>query len=267
MASTLIVVEGAHDASFFGYLIQGLGYQKARTLDQLPEWWRRLIPRTYPVTAKGTLDRVIRIPDVYTDSRGNDLGIVNAGGDTGVAGNLQETLKLLDVARFVAIGLAIDADHQITARQRFDDLITQLTAMNDEGQREHATGFPIPLPDQPGVIAPGPPRLGIFILPDNARAGTLETVLLEAAARDHPVIHRGARILVNYLATRPLIPTGLTGNPGRHAKAMAGTVANVLVPGASLAVALHTGGWFGDGATDVPAMKTAQAFLRELVPP
>lgn len=267
MASTLIVVEGAHDASFFGYLIQGLGYQKARTLDQLPEWWQPMIPRIFPSADKGTLDRVIRFPDVYTDDRGNDVGIVNAGGEANVVAELRTTLDRLDVARFAAIGLVIDADHQITARQRFDNLISQLVAMNDEGQREHVAGFPIPLPDQPGAISAGPPRLGILILPDNDRMGTLETVLLEAAARDHPVIHRGARTLVTYLATRPLIPTGLTGNVGRHEKAMAGTVANVLVPGASLAVALHAGGWFGDGAADVPAIKTALAFIHDLVPP
>lgn len=265
MSSVILVVEGAHDASFFGHLLTSqLGYRQLRRLEEVPKLWQKLIPTSYPADKRGTLERVMRIPDFYADQRGNDVGILNAGSDSKLVPQLQTALDLLGVSRFSGIGLALDADHESTARDRFRNVITELSVMNEIGTRNEQDGYPIDLPDTSGAVTATAPRLGIFVFPDNHRQGTLETVLLETAERDHPIIQRGARALINYLSTRQ-DPYPTLRPQGRRSKALSGIIGNILRPGTSLAVALQQGEWFGRNAIDVPAVRAAEDYLRNLI--
>ena len=269
MASSLLVVEGAHDASFFGHLLAAKGYRQARYLHEVPEHWKPLIPVRYPVARDEYLDRVIRFPDIHVAQTGHDCGIIVAGGDTRAINGLRTALEQLGPERFRGIGIVIDVDHDHDVNRRFDQFVDQLAQLNKEAQADGTPGFPLPLPTAPGELTPGTPALGIYLFPDNQRQGALETVLLECAALEHAVLEAETARLVGELAQRakahPASLKALAGVSGR-AKAQAGMIANVLQPGDSLAVAVQKGGWFGATALTMPGVALADGFLDSLLP-
>lgn len=269
MASSLLVVEGAHDASFFGQLLAAKGYRQTRRLSDVPEHWRPLIPVRYPVDPDGRLDRVIRFPDIHVGAGGHDCGIVVAGGDSLLIDGLRTALEQLGTERFAGIGIVMDVDHDIDATTRFDRCVGQLAQLNQEAQADGTPGFPLPLPATPGLLTSEAPAIGIYLLPDNLRQGTLETLLLECAALEHPFLEAATAGLVGELAQQAEAHRrslkALAG-PSRRAKAQAGMIANVLQPGDSLAVAVQRGGWLGTGALTVPGVVLADRFLDRVLP-
>jgi hypothetical protein len=70
----------------------------------------------------------------------------------------------------VSLGVTRDADNDVA--QAFQSVTGMLAACG------------LPQPGAPGQIAAGPPRLGVYLLPDNARAGMLEDLCLDAAQPD-----------------------------------------------------------------------------------
>jgi len=80
----------------------------------------------------------------------------------------------LKTSGVTAIGLIVDADGDITARwQRVQTLLATIHP-----------DFPHAL-DPAGIVYDSNPRLGVWLMPDNLRAGMLETLLL--AASDEPL--------------------------------------------------------------------------------
>ncbi len=270
MSSSLLVVEGAHDASFFGHLLAQHEYHLVRRLSDLPDRWSDLIPRRYPVDDQQTLDHVIRIPEIYLHGGGNDVGIINAGGERSLVDALRVALDRLGADTFFAIGLVLDADHDVDVAHRFSDIRLQLEQLNAAAVTEGAAGYPIPLPVAPGVVIRGHPAVGVYVLPDNERQGTLETLLLECAAFDHPLAHRAASTMVKYLATRAGSHSATFGRLRSQAgglKAQAGVIANILQPGTSLAVSLRRSKWLGSASMRCDAVVAADTFLKDLLVP
>ena len=179
MTHALLIVEGAHDASFFGHLARMRGYRAVRTMSEMPEFWRPLIPTRYPVDDAGNLDRVIPFPEVHTDPGSNTLGVIVAGGDSRLVEGLRIPLERLGTGSFTGIGIALDTDLAYSARERFDSIVAKLVALNRDAVGEGVPGFPLPLPTSPGPVKRGSREIGIHQFPDNVRQGSLETVLLE----------------------------------------------------------------------------------------
>lgn len=269
MASSLLVVEGAHDASFFGHLLIAKGYKRARRKRDVPDHWQPLIPTHYPITDAGDLDHVIRFPDVYVGKGGHDCGIVVANGDTLLIKSLRTALERLGTEQFVGIGIVIDVDHEQYVNRRFDKILADLVRLNQDSQKEGTPGFPVPLPTAAGVVTVNTPAIGIYLFPDNVRQGTLETLLLECAENEHPVLAMETARLVDALSKQtdahPVSLKAMT-SPSKRAKAQTGMIANVLQPGDSLAVAVEKGGWFGATALTVPGVALANRFLDSLLP-
>ncbi len=268
MTHSILIVEGSHDASFFGHLVRARGYHFARTLSEVPAFWLPMIPRRYPAEPGDHLDRVIRFPEVYADPGGNTLGIISAGGQDRLVTSLRIPLEMLRADSFSGVGMVLDTDHGVPARDRFDALVTQLIALNSDAVAEGVSGFPLPLPVAPGTVAEGTPRMGIHLFPDNARPGSLETVLLECAAAEQPLLERSTGMLVRYVDQR--MPSGVTSlvrlrSGSGRVKAQAGMIANLLQPGASLAVSIQRGGWLVGSAMATPCVVAAEQFLASIL--
>jgi hypothetical protein len=95
-------------------------------------------------------------------------------------GFIETTLKASGVK---AVGIVVDANGDPAAR--WDQLRVRLAAI--------FPGFPAELPAT-GVIheVANRPRMGVWLMPDNVRAGMLETLLL-ALRGDDPVLHDHVR--------------------------------------------------------------------------
>ena len=268
MTHSLLVVEGAHDASFFGHLLKAKGYQQAITLSALPDFWEPLIPRRYPTGPEGRLDRVIHFPDVYFLSNDDTVGIQVAGGETRLIESMRVSLERLGTDSFAGLGIVLDTDHEKKAHERFTDFTRKLEALNDSAATEGVPGFPLSLPTVPGLAAAGAPRVAVHLFPGGDRQGTLETILLECVHGEHPMLTRAAETLIMYVDRKS--PSGsqplknMRKGSGR-AKAHAGIVASLLHPGASLAVSLRDDDWGITGVNSVEAVRAASAFLAEIV--
>ena len=195
MAHAVLVVEGAHDASFFGQLIRARGYKRAGTLSDVPEFWMPLIPRRYPTDPAGRLDRVIQFPEIHVSNDGDTLGIIVAGGEERLIEGLRTPLEQLGPSSFAGIGMALDTDQLSSCAARFDMLVSRFSQLNADASAEGTPGFPLELPREPGVAVAGPPKLGVYLFPDNMRQGTLETVLLECLNTEQSQIARAANLL------------------------------------------------------------------------
>jgi hypothetical protein len=268
MTHSLLVVEGAHDASFFGVLARARGYSQVRALSGVPDFWLPMIPRRYPLEPGENLDRVIRFPEVYVGPDSNTLGVIVAGGQDRIPSSLRIPLERLGTDSFSGIGIVLDTDHDLTVQGRFNAFLAKLFELNRDAEAEGVSGFPLSLPAAPGIVGTGTPRIGIHLFPDNGRQGLLETVLLECAAAEHPLLERSTSVLVRYIDRKT--PPGakslqrLRSASGR-AKAQAGMIANIMQPGASLAVSIQTGGWLDGSAETTPGVLAADRFLASVL--
>ena len=89
-------------------------------------------------------------------------------------GNLPLYLNdfLLRPGRNTVVSLGVTRDADGNAAQAFQSVAGLLAARG------------LPHPAGPGQIAAGPPRIGVFLLPDNMRPGMLEDLCLDAAQPD-----------------------------------------------------------------------------------
>ncbi|HWZ44579.1 MAG TPA: hypothetical protein VNW97_13975 [Candidatus Saccharimonadales bacterium] len=64
MAYFLLVVEGVHDAAFFGLLLKQRQFSKVAFLSGIDAYWQKLIPTKFPANPQGRLDHVVSFPDI-----------------------------------------------------------------------------------------------------------------------------------------------------------------------------------------------------------
>ena len=271
MADALLIVEGAHDAAFFGLLAERQAFSLVKKKSDIPNQWVQLIPVRFPPPRKpgesisDDLSHIVNYPDIYISPTGSVLGIVVAGGDSALVKELRKSYEALGPETVGRVAVVLDADWVEAPSDRFRKVVGQLEALNKQASGEGETGFPLPLPDRPGEFSEGVPRLGIFVFPNNREQGTLETILLACAANAHSAVSAAASGYISQVSS-------LAPSPGKFAddlkktssreKATAGAISSVYNPRAALAVAIRDGAWRLDGHLDLPALET---FVRTLL--
>ena len=265
MKNHAIVVEGAHDASFIGRLLEKKGFINPKNLNHIPDFWRSLIPTRFPADGM-RLDRVVRFPDVHIR---DDLtvGVITSGSDSRLISALRGALELLGPENLSSVGIFADVD-TYTPQKRFNDICRSLAALNATAAKEGVPGFPINVPEEVGVLVQGTPRVGVFLFPDNIRAGALETILLECSDINHPELSRRSQDFV----------TGIQGDFPADASALkrfrsgmgmsksaAGIIANLLSPGTSLAVSLFKSNWLAGSAFEASSVKNVELFIDHML--
>ena len=126
-----------------------------------------------------------------------------------------------------------DFDHPVRALAVVLDAETNAMGTFN-GIRDALLNAGLPTPDAPGGIAEGPLRVGVFLVPDNASPGMIETLCLRSVQDDPAwaclddffacVVNCGGTLPVNmdkakaqaFLATRPTpnLPVGLAAEEG-----------------------------------------------------
>ena len=269
MPNHLLVVEGAHDAAFFGKLLARRGFNQIKKIAEVPEDWQALVPRRYPFTDVGSLDRMVTCPEFWANpERGDVCGLSVANGDCSLLARVRDGVDQIDGEAFASIGIVLDADYAVSPEERFAAFAETLIPWNEKAVSDLRPGFPLPVLERPSVIAGKTVRFGVHQLPGPAHHGTLETILLECADILHPVLRAEAtRVLdlahASYAIDSPDVRKARTLS-GRN-KAECGIIANVLMPGSSLAVSLRDCGWLPDDEALVPFVRDAAAFLDALL--
>lgn len=170
-----LVIEGPHDVEFIGRFLKLKGFSRVRMMSELDEFWQLLVPREFPFA--GDLLRRMPVP-IFFQSATHSIALHSAIGDSNIIRTIRGTLAITswEANSLVGIGIVMDADGEMSPNKRFENIINGLRPFN----------FISELPKSPGTVALGQPRCGIFIMPDNQSAGTLEDLLLECAAQAYP---------------------------------------------------------------------------------
>jgi hypothetical protein len=187
----------------------------------------------------------------------------NCGGTkySNIIRTIQGTLAVTswEANSLLGIGIVMDADGEISPNDRFENIkngLQQLHLMSE-------------LPKSPGTVAPGKPHCGIFIMPDNQSAGTLEDLLLECAAPAYPSLLQCTQDFIN--GVEPIV-SQLQKNerrdfekPAGRKKASVGCIANVLRPGKSVQVSIQDNRWVTSETVILPHIAHFEQFITDLL--
>jgi len=260
MGNTFIAVEGQHDVEFVCGLLEPQGFRKEVMVERLDETFgRRIINTKFPY--EGDLHK--RVPNPMFLRRADDwVAVQAAGGETPVlvrrVRSVMETLRPFP-GILAAIGIVRDADDSPAT--------DQLVAMLDEiGQITEIEGYAVKIPMNPGEIAEGSPRLGVFVFPDNAAKGTIEDLLIECGEAVYPNLIEGATTYVNGVDLDVLDAKdkSLINKPAGTKKAVVACAASILKPGMSIATSIDQNRWLNETTRARPRVRALADFLKML---
>lgn len=254
MRYAYLVVEGPQDVEVVARLLKPHGFARVRKFDALDGYWHELVPRTFP--HRGELNRPVPVP-VFFASAEVSVAVQSAGSDSQIVPRIEETLAVRFPASLDALGAILDADSKKTPQERFRAVHASLAKLG------------LPFPEQPGEVSIVAQRRGIFVLPDNQTAGTLEDLLLECANVHYAGLVQEARAFVTRIQpdddafTREDMEE--LRKPAGVQKATVASVVSVLKPGRNLQVSLQDNRWLEGASLDLPRVARVQQFLRELL--
>lgn len=249
MKRIYFIAEGPHDVEVIGRLLSLRGFRRLRQINELDEYWRPLVPRTFPID--GDLLRRVPVP-VYFTSKTTSVAVHSAGGVSRISNVAKASLCALDEPPD-ALGVLIDAD-DMDPLKRWEEVAHELP-VDDPGS-------------SPGHVGTGVPRSGVFVLPDNATTGTLEDLLLACANVAYPGLLASAKAWIE-----PLDPSDSAtfscakeradfAKPSGKSKAIAGSIASILRPGKAVQVSIQDNMWLRHpAALDLPDVKALQNFV------
>ncbi|WP_224368999.1 DUF3226 domain-containing protein [Hyalangium versicolor] len=254
MRYAYLVVEGPHDVEFVGRLLKPYQFTRIRLESRLDPYWTPVVPTKFPFG--GDLSQRVPVPTFFS-SVDVSVAVNAAGGDSRIAPQVEETLAVLST-RPQAIGALLDADSQNSPAQRFNTVRAELNRLG------------LPFPAQAGQVSAATPQCGIFVLPDNQTAGTLEDLLLECARLSYPGLLTSAQALVG--SVRP-DDSAFTAEdmkdfrkPAGSEKATVACIAGILKPGKAVQVSIQDNRWLDEQTMNsLPRIKAVQRFLADLL--
>lgn len=254
MSHFLFVVEGVHDVEALGCLLRRRDFTRVKTIEDLDDYWEKLVPRTYPI--RGDLLSRVSVPAFFTKPP-DTAAICSAVGLEKILQVVQASLLGLPLAP-QAVCIILDADTEKSPTTRWE------TLKNGLGEFDFGA--------QPGHVAGKDCRAGIYVIPDNQSPGTLEDILLECAEAAYPKLLAMATKFVDPIeATDTAIFLSASERqdfkaPAGKKKAKAGCISNILRPGKSIQVSIQDNRWLKDEkALALPRVASLQKFVDTLI--
>ena len=253
MQRIYFVTEGPHDVEVIGRLLSPLGAKRVQNFSELDLFWERMVPRTFP--HEGDLLRRVPVP-VFFQADKFSVAVKSAVGISAIPQVTRASLAALDDLP-AALGIVVDADahNALDCWQEITDKMPEFDFGNG-----------------PGQLGSGEPKSGVFVLPNNKDAGTLETILLKCGEQVYPGLIEGARAWICPLdpADRAIFVNKQEGRdlakPAGKDKAVVAAVASVLRPGKSVQVSIQDNRWISDSEKPTIAEVTAlQEFIFKLI--
>lgn len=248
----IIGVEGPHDQAFVGKVLRK--FLKFETFtgekENLDKFWEKFIPK-YP--KKGNLYNRLDMPSIlFKDS----ISVaVYAGEGSNLVKNMDDILwnnyqYQSDIAAF---GIVADADKK-TPETVVEDYYNCLVKY-----------FPN-FPKSPEFVDENMPRTGIYVLPDNASQGVLDTLLCQCGEAVYPEYMERAKSYLAEFSDDERKKKPLKWKPFDREKALIATVVSVLKPGKTNTVSIADNDWVSDKSqNEVAALKSFIDFLTLLL--
>ena len=268
---TFLLVEGPHDAEFMARLLKGRGFEQRKSVSAIPELYRKLIPKDYP--AKNENGKEVPLTDPHPVPRfyqnAGSWVFILIGGGSKSAHTLAKALRTSRLAGFDvdSIGVILDQDLEARPEEARDTFIAEFA-------KEQDLPFPVDFNIKPGTLIQGPPRLGLFVLPDNSQPGALEDLLLECgevqykALKDKALSFRDDALENAGLTADDL---ALYGKPGglkeisRQKKAWVGAMGAVLMPSMAIQNSIRDNRWLAGEALALPRIQNVGRFIEDLL--
>jgi len=249
----IIGVEGPHDQAFTGKVLKLLGLkdfgEELKGLEsQLDPFWRKFIP-VYP--KKGNFYKRLDMPSLLFN---DTISVaIYAGEGSNLVTNLDDILFANSEyqTNLAAFGIVADCDKSTP------DHIVEPYA------KKFRSYFPN-FPQCPGVVDTNSPRTGIYVLPDNASPGVLDTLLCECGQIAYPVYMEKASSYLNEFSESDI--KSLKWKNFDREKALVATVVSVLKPGKTNTTSIADNNWVSEQTNkQVPALANFIEFLRQLL--
>lgn len=256
----ILATEGPHDQAAIGRLLKMLGLKDFASefggeLAFLDNFWRGFVPTSPPLK----LYERSSMPSIFSSQAQSISVAIYQGEGSNLIPNLIATISNYRLGKtnrrpyiqdIDAFGLIIDADTHdpgALAKDKADQLRVLYPAISQV----------------PGTITEGTPRTGIYVLPDNRRRGTLDSVLVDCASvifRDH---RSGAEQFLS----------GLADGHKRHwrkpfgeQKALVASIVSVLRPGMANTPSIAQDKWICDETVQsVAELGSLYQFLKTLL--
>lgn len=245
----LLFTEGPHDQAVLSKLLLHRGFNEINKREHVDTFWSKLLPTR--LSTSGRLHYRLAVPAFFD---GDESSVAIFAGE-GLHGLPKTCFDLTEgnpefVRDVFSFGVVIDTD------QNDPD---QNAKMFSNMLNTHFPGFP----SKAGVVNEGPPKTGVFVLPDNRNPGVLDTILVRC----------GSEIYNPHLLAAERFLAELDDDKKQHwkahdeAKALVATITSVLRPGMSNTSSLKNDDWICDQTCDnVEELRLLSQFLQELVP-
>lgn len=250
-----LAVEGHQDAAFIGRLLRVGGFQLVIRKPDLDPAFSRLVPARFP---QGD-DLLKRVPvPFFYQKEDHAVALHPAGGESELVSRALVALPEIPVP-VGAIGFVLDADDQRTPERRLAELAGQVS------RKSRTPGFA--LPKAPGRVDEGPPRCGVFVMPDNVNPGTIEDLLLECAEVHYQDLLEQASSYVQSVDRTRLSESDLAeiAAPAGSKKARIAAIGAVPKPGKAIQNSIADNRWLDGIAAERPKVAKFRAFLRDLL--
>jgi hypothetical protein len=253
MRRIFFVTEGPHDVEVIGRLLSTLDARRIQYFSELDSFWGRMVPRTFP--HEDDLHRRVPVP-VFFQAETFSVAVKSAVGISEIPKVTRASLAALDDLP-AALGIVVDADAR-NALDVWEGITKEMKEFN--------------FGNGPGQLGCDAPKSGVFVLPNNKDAGTLETILLKCGEQVYPRLIEGARAWIC-----PLDPEDRTifvnkaegkafAKPSGKDKAVVAAVASVLRPGKSVQVSIQDNRWISNSERPTIAeVSELQNFVFKLV--
>ncbi|MEG4302013.1 DUF3226 domain-containing protein [Microcoleus sp. D3_18a_C4] len=264
MKYAIIGVEGPHDQAFTGKVLKLLGFKDFREelkglKSDLDPFWRKFIP-VYP--KKGNLYKRLDMPSILFN---DTISVaIYAGEGSNLVTNLDDILFANSEyqTNLAAFGIVADCDKSTPA---------QVVVKYSNCFRKYFPNFP----NQAGVVDDiNIPRTGIYVLPDNASQGVLDTLLCSCGEIAYPAyMKRANSYLDSYLDEfsdqdefSQKERKSLNWKNFDREKALVATVVSVLKPGKTNTTSIADNNWVSEQTQQqVPALANFIEFLSQLL--
>lgn len=253
MKYAIIGVEGPHDQAFTGKVLKLLDFKDLREElkgleSQLDPFWRKFIP-VYP--KKGNLYKRLDMPSILFN---DTISVaIYAGEGSNLVTNLDDILFANSEyqTNLAAFGIVADCDKSTP------DRIVEPYANKF---RSYFPNFPA----RPGVVNTNSPRTGVYVLPDNASPGVLDTLLCECGQIAYPAYMEKASSYLNEFSESDR--KSLKWKNFDPEKALVATVVSVLKPGKTNTTSIADNNWVSEQTKQqVPALANFIEFLSQLL--
>ena len=253
MKYAIIGVEGPHDQAFTGKVLKLLGFKDFREelkglKSDLDPFWRKFIP-VYP--KKGNLYTRLNMPSILFN---DTISVaIYAGEGSNLVTNLDDILfaNYEYQTNLAAFGIVADCDKSTP------DRIVEPYA------KKFRSYFPN-FPQCPGLVDTNSPRTGIYVLPDNASPGVLDTLLCECGQIAYPAYIEKASSYLNEFSESDR--KSLKWKNFDREKALVATVVSVLKPGKTNTTSIADNNWVSEQTKqEVPALENFIKFLTQLL--